>query len=334
MHSLNHHLISIRVAFESLPAMGYEMPPSLEKFRDINTVEENQALTLHQSLTFLRELRRHYPSPRLALDMAQAFPPQAYGMLGYGLLSASSVRETLEFVVRFQRLTYTVMSLSLDVGPELTRFSFSADNLPIERDLALFIGDRDLASTQVSFRAPQNQTASPISVTLPHDGFGIQEVYENYYGCPIEFNGDYAALIYRTEEIDYPALYRNSEAFELCKEACEKQLAKITYGNDLTSQVREELHGRPGYLQDIDSIAQRLKTSARTLRRRLADQDQTFQGLQQEVRFEQARDYLSRPGLSVSEVSDLLGFSEPGNFTQAFKRWSGGLSPRQYRQQV
>ena len=49
---------------------------------------------------------------------------------------------------------------------------------------------------------------------------------------------------------------------------------------------------------------------------------------------EVARDYLKRPSLSVAEVATLLGFSEPGNFSQAFKRWSNGLSPRQFRQSL
>ncbi|MCP4980433.1 MAG: helix-turn-helix transcriptional regulator, partial [Gammaproteobacteria bacterium] len=43
-----------------------------------------------------------------------------------------------------------------------------------------------------------------------------------------------------------------------------------------------------------------------------------------------AADYVASSGYSVNEISYLLGFSEPGNFSRAFKRWHS-VPPSQYR---
>ncbi len=48
------------------------------------------------------------------------------------------------------------------------------------------------------------------------------------------------------------------------------------------------------------------------------------------IRQDLARQYLKESGRSVGEVSYLLGFSEPTNFTRSFKRWTG-MTPNQYQ---
>jgi len=41
---------------------------------------------------------------------------------------------------------------------------------------------------------------------------------------------------------------------------------------------------------------------------------------------------LAETRLPIAEISWLPGYTEPGNFSHAFKRWCG-MSPRAYRQQ-
>ena len=43
-----------------------------------------------------------------------------------------------------------------------------------------------------------------------------------------------------------------------------------------------------------------------------------------------ASEYLVETPLPLQEVSTLLGYSDPGNFTHAFKRWAG-TSPSAFR---
>jgi AraC-like DNA-binding protein len=67
----------------------------------------------------------------------------------------------------------------------------------------------------------------------------------------------------------------------------------------------------------------RKATSARTLRRRLADADTSFQRVVDELRRELAASYLGDPGIKTAEVAFLLGFAEVSTFHRAFRRWTG-----------
>jgi AraC-like DNA-binding protein len=91
----------------------------------------------------------------------------------------------------------------------------------------------------------------------------------------------------------------------------------------LTAQVRRilgtALRSNEGH---IEGVAQKLGVTARSLQRRLKDEGASFQSMREEVRRELAQRYLDED-LAITEISFLLGFSEPSAFFRAFKRWTG-----------
>lgn len=78
-------------------------------------------------------------------------------------------------------------------------------------------------------------------------------------------------------------------------------------------------------------IASLLNISKSTLYRRLAAEETSFAHIQQAVRSELAKQWLSQGNMSISFISDRLGFSCANAFTRAFKQ-SVGASPRDFRQ--
>ena len=57
-----------------------------------------------------------------------------------------------------------------------------------------------------------------------------------------------------------------------------------------------------------------------------------FRDLLDEVRFGLAREYLGSTELPIEEISRMLGYTESGNFSHAFRRWSG-VSPSGWRRE-
>ena len=89
-----------------------------------------------------------------------------------------------------------------------------------------------------------------------------------------------------------------------------------------------------GYLDEgltITDCADLVGMSERTLQRRLAQHETTYNELHDQTRFDAAKQFLQDESISVSSIGLELGYTDAGNFTRAFRRWAG-LSPRQYRQ--
>jgi AraC-like DNA-binding protein len=81
---------------------------------------------------------------------------------------------------------------------------------------------------------------------------------------------------------------------------------------------------------NMDMVAGKLALSRQTLFRKLKAEGVTFEKVLDELRHKLALDYLNGKKISVQETAYLVGFSDPGAFSRAFKRWTGS-SPRMMR---
>jgi AraC-like DNA-binding protein len=71
------------------------------------------------------------------------------------------------------------------------------------------------------------------------------------------------------------------------------------------------------------AVAQRLGMSTRSFTRSLEEEGTTFGEILERVRQRLATRYLADDRKSVQQIAWLLGYSEPGAFNHAYKRWTG-----------
>jgi AraC-like DNA-binding protein len=89
-----------------------------------------------------------------------------------------------------------------------------------------------------------------------------------------------------------------------------------------------------GYLDEgltIGDCADLVGMSDRTLQRRLAEHETSFNEILDQTRFDIAKRLLQDSSIGLSDIAYELGYANPANFTRAFRRWAG-VSPRQHRQ--
>jgi len=87
----------------------------------------------------------------------------------------------------------------------------------------------------------------------------------------------------------------------------------------------------PGSDLSLETVAGSLGLSARSLQRRLTEEGTGFRALVADARFETACDWLSEADRTVQDIAFDLGYSEPSNFTRAF-RARAGAPPHIFRQ--
>jgi AraC-like DNA-binding protein len=80
-------------------------------------------------------------------------------------------------------------------------------------------------------------------------------------------------------------------------------------------------------------IAKRLAMHPRTLHRRLREEGTTLRTLLDTMRRDLAGRHLATSQLTIAEIADRLGFSDPTAFNKAFRRWTGD-SPRAFRRRA
>lgn len=80
----------------------------------------------------------------------------------------------------------------------------------------------------------------------------------------------------------------------------------------------------------IEQVSSLLNMSRSTLYRNLSDSNVTFKELVDTQRKEYAAKYIKDPQKSLTEISEILGYSSISAFTRAFKRWFN-VSPSAWR---
>ena len=109
-----------------------------------------------------------------------------------------------------------------------------------------------------------------------------------------------------------------------CEESLARRETKASPLRERVENIAAELlpHGQAR----ANVVTARLGISSSTMARRLAFEDLSFAQITQELRSLLAHRYLADGDLPISQIAWLLGYTEIGTFSHAFRRWTGTTS--------
>ena len=277
-----------------------------------------------------RDAAAHIADPAFGLLAARCWHPSNLGALGYAWLTSSTLRTGLGRVVRYWRL----------LGEESsTRLEESSAGLKIV--LARQAPDPVSSAVTVDFvvsllvdmcRMNAGSSLRPVAVRLrrmrPKDG----EAYRRHFGCVVHFAADEDSITLSRTDAYRPLPTSNRQLAATLDRILAEQLAHLDK-RDVVARCQARLLDQlsSGEVSE-DAMAEQLHMSRRTLQRKLAEADLTYQKLVDDTRRELAMRHLEDPRHSITDVTFLLGFSQQSAFTRAFRRWTG-MSPSAYRAQ-
>jgi AraC-like DNA-binding protein len=155
--------------------------------------------------------------------------------------------------------------------------------------------------------------------------------YFEYFACQLNFDQADNQLLIPLSLADETLAGANPELAVLNDQVVTRRLALIDR-HDIVARVRAEIMDQlpDGTISD-DSVASALHMSVRTMHRKLVEVGNNFRTLLVEMRRSLAEQYIHDNSLTLTEISLLLGFSEPSSFSRAFKSWTG-KAPSEARQ--
>ena len=256
----------------------------------------------------------------LGMDMTQAHPAVLAAM------QARSFREALASLARYKRLC----------GAEELRLVESGDEIAIEPDWPFARGpapaplvDATFASIIELGRRGTGSYILPRRVSLSH--IDATKSRDTYFGTPATCGAQRNALVLGSADLDLPFRMYNAELIEILAPQLDRQLAEHLAGATTAHRVKlilkRQLSGRRS---TVESVANDLGTSVRTLQRRITTEGTTFRRILDEVRQELVRQYLADPEIGIAEAAFLLGYQDANSFYRAFRTWEG-TTPAHWR---
>ncbi len=285
-------------------------------FRDLDS-----AVSLNRFCRLFEVLATISGDPAFGLKYSEVYVHGGVGAFEYGLMHAPTLRHSMEFFVKFAGLRIDLAYLGFEADRRHARLEWSYSPLLVQREqyadfamaanvrnLNYFLGPgRQVLEAQMERREPRSTT-----------------LYRALISPTMTFNAPINAAIISTDELGAANRNADERLFDLASRQCEAKMRERRHQPDIILRIKEEILG----LMDrgpvpLGLIARRLATSERSLQRRLAEDDTTYQHLLDETRRELSDRLLRETDLPLSEISYRLGFSAPSAYSRAAIRWYG-----------
>jgi len=275
-----------------------------------------------RSMTRLWELARaETGDPCLGLVVTRYIRPTTLHALGFSWLASPTIGEGLERLVRYGQVVNTAMRVQMHEDGEMCKLVPEATSPVITpSDEAK---DAFLAAIVKMCRAMSNEHFAPQLVTFRRDDNGQLDAFVEFFQAPVRFRAPEDSLYFDMESLQAHLPAGNVElAFENDRIA-ERYLATID-ASQVGGKVREILISLlPSGHANEEEVAKNLHRSVSSLQRALKAEGVTYKRILDETRRSLAERYVSEGQYSLSQIAYLLGFSDQGNFSRAFKRWTG-----------
>jgi len=272
------------------------------------------------------EAARLSDDPTLALTIAKELPQGAFGVVEYVCRAAPTLRDSLAQWVRYLGILDDAVEVALVDAPDglalrVTRESEAPAPASHELCFALVVANARaiLASLE------------PLTIRFAHRIPAQHHArYREFFSGDVEFGARRTELVFSKNDATSKLTSADPNLLAILLPTADAKRERTTTDPPLTDQVKRTLaNALCSDDAQLADVAKRLGMTARSLQRRLQDEGVSFQTLRDDTRRTLADRYLGE-NLSLSEISFLLGFSEPSAFFRAFKRWTG-LTPIERR---
>lgn len=273
----------------------------------------------------------------LPLAIAEHVNAGTFHALGFAMASSETGRDALALLQRYYSLLTTTIQLHRIERPGQSGLRMHSS--PLLHHLLENFTDADLNDSLAQLR----EAGALALVAQCRHYFGVRfapqavifhrplgasrDAYARVLGCPVEDNGQHDTIWFSNELLDRPLPSANAHLATVNEQVVASYLRLLQ--QDWSSQVVSEIILQmPAGKVSQQSVAEALHLSPRTLQRRLTDANVSFRELLQQARQELAVQYIRHSDIPILEIGYRLGFSEPANFTRAFRQWTGEAPAR------
>ena len=323
--------IAAREALRYLDNHKIDAEPLLSRaeLSRVRLMEDPRGISVISQHRFLELAASETNDPLLGLHVAGELDLRDIGILFYLQAASETVSEALEHLARYaattneevrleisRQDTHTVLTFHYVLATDDSRRQHSELIALAFNRVLRFLTNRDLAPSRMTFAHGRN--------------WGLREVHR-ILGCPVEFMQATDSWVFPQSVMELPIVSTDSRLLRLLEAHADELLLERRTTIGLRGLVEDQLQRLlPSGRIQAAVVAEQLGMSERSFRRRLAEEGSSFGEVLDRLRSRLALRYLEDEQISVKQTAWLLGYSEPGAFNHAFRRWTGS-SPGKVR---
>ncbi|MBK8972072.1 MAG: helix-turn-helix domain-containing protein [Hahellaceae bacterium] len=275
-------------------------------------------------------LRIADPALPLSVQLLEHTPLTSHGTLGIVVMTSPDLRTALDAALRFYPLVMPACEIVRQDRGALVHLDFR-----LLYDFGVHANTL-MEMLQGVFHSIMNHVPNGVDRMQLHFVHTAAFAHETYAALAdparIQFGQLYNRLVLHKESLALSLATSSRTTMQIFAAQLEKQvqdrLQQAEFSRTVRAMIKRELTA--GRLHGVEEIANCLHISSRTLGRRLADEEQTFRALVNEVRLEHAEQLLRETHKPISLIARAAGFTNDSSFARAFSQRTG-VSPSAFR---
>ena len=262
------------------------------------------------------------------LHISEYWHPTTFNALGFSWLASHSLQDAFQRLQRYASIITNVLIVHFEQQGDQYCFSFDSKiDIPEPMPLA---ADAGISTIIRMCRLNFGHDLNPVRIMTTRPEPDSIDEFVRLYKCPIEFSAKINSLFFKQVDIEQQLPTANADLALKGDQLAMEYLARYEHDDIVLKLKSIFVNDLPTGDINENSIAGAVNMSTRTLQRKLQQQGTSIKTLLDETRKELAMHYLEHSSLTIGEITYLLGFSEPANFSRAFKRWTN-QTPSCYR---
>ena len=329
LHAVNQYLQLAQAQQLNITPILTELGISTDLLSD-----SSQYITGDQFQALIRALLQLSNDELFGLHTAEFVQPSSYSVLGYISMNCKTLGDAITKIQSFERLVGDMGTTNIEQQGHCFKIGWQCHftDMKVKQQMI----DNCLASWLTFARYLINNQGNPTKVLLSREQpeLSQQQEYQSVFGCPVQYQQEENAILFDATLLELPLNKGDQVLLSSLEAHANALISTISPDAGLVSQVIREINKalKTGcYLQT--DIAKSLGLGAKTLQRRLHEENYTFQALLDETRLSKAKAFLEQEQLSVNQISGELGFIEPRSFFRWFKKITQ-QTPGEYRNKV
>lgn len=265
------------------------------------------------------------------LVAASQMQPATLHGLGFAWLASDTLHDALKRLVRYARLLNSHAKIELIENGDSLELTLHKPHPAVKLvaasvDVALGVFLRMCRLTAMEHIHPE-------AVYMARPEPADTAAFDVFFQAPLYYNSESSKLVFNRKAMDGMLPMSNPELARVNDETVIKYLARFDKSSIILKVRAQIIEKLPAGVAEQVNIADALHLSLRSMQRKLKEKNTSYRRLLEDTRKDLALQYIKERHHSISEITYMLGFSEPSNFTRAFKRWTG-YAPVDYREQL
>jgi len=293
-------------------------------------LNDSEKISYSQYSRLILNAKKLSNNPALGLEFGVILGLNLHGILGSGALTSTSIYEALSFITKYKPVISPVTHLTLQSNNEKNEVILTVEPSLDSGELLTFFQETILSCLYYCGKKITKTNYLPVNFFFSYPEPSYIKKYEKYLNDNLTFNSTRTEFRYKRSSLEAAMPIFNSSIEDASQEDIQQQFADIQDKKGLLTVIRQHLKEQETKLPTLDNIAEKLNTSASTLKRTLSQHNTNYQEILNEVRKDLACTYLTKEEIPISLIAEKLHFSQISNFRKAFKRWTGH-TPQDYR---